>query len=305
MKTTPSFMDLFAYNLIEELWKSQVVQSKEPHKQRFSSEGQRSCLYFQTEFKEKCNNNDDNSSHVYFFDVSFEWNYKDSNMAFDSNISIKIGAMVEFPKNGDDDDGALYLQTNPLNRDYLMNFAEGICIDETGPAQIAKVFLEALETCIVKQCHLKQQQDDNGTSSEVSIQIINYHPGLEQNVRFFNVRTHDYRKGYVGSTALGLFPKNQWFHSNTSSMDIFREFWHQHFLDECSKAKNPIITHTMISSINNGRLQEKEKDGSPVATTSVVGGTQGNKRSIMKLQPLHGVIRCKKKKPSKLVYETI
>lgn len=293
-------MDLFAHHLIEELWKNQIVQSKEPQKQRFSSEGQRSCLYFRTEFKEKCNHDD--STHVYFFDVSFEWNDNDS------NISIQIGAMVEFQKSGGCDGGALYLQTNPLNREYLMNFAEGICIEETGPFQMAKVFLEALETCKVKQCHLKvQQQDDNGTLSlEVSSQIILYHPGLEQNVRFFDVNTHDYRTGYVGSTALGLFPKNQLFHSNTSSIKMFREFWSQHFLDACSKVKNPIITHAMISSTKNGFLQEKEKDGPLEATTAVTGGTQGgNKRSTMTVQPLHGVIRCKKKKPRKLVYETM
>lgn len=312
MNAKPSFMDVFAYSLIEDLSKSKSLQSKEPQRSRphgSSSEGQSlTSLYVPTEFKEKCNKTDgDNNKdfHVYFFDITFEWSHDNTDVtSFDSIIPIKLGAMVEYPSGG-----ALYLQTNPLNREYLMNFAEGICIEETGPVQMAKVFLEAFETCIVKECSMVTRDDDNnnsnGASLGVSIQIIHYHPGLEQNVKFFEVHTNDYRKGYIGPISLCLF-KTHLFCPNPNSFELFQDFWSKSFVGKCSTVDGDIQERTIAMHVNplslsteNGCLQEEEKKD----------GTQSNKRSMMVIRnvpPLHGVIRCKKKKKSgKLVYETM
>jgi hypothetical protein len=161
---------------------------------------------------------------------------------------------------------------------------------------------------------LVTQDDDNnssnGASLGVSIQIIHYHPRLEQNVKFFEARTNDYRKGYIGPISLCLF-KTHLFRPNPYSFELFQDFWSKSFVGKCStvdgdiqermEAKGTIAIHVnhLSFSTENDCLQEEEKKD----------GTQSNKRSMMMMRnvpPLHGVIRCKKKKKSgKLVYETM
>jgi len=338
MKGKPSFMDLFSYHLMQDLWNNDSIKCKEQRKYHSSDEDGTTAttntnttsslsfsFHFSTEFRTK-ENKSNKHCHVYFWDITFELNHADDVVSthtphdlIDSKISIRLGALIEFQK------GALYIQTNPLNKNYLMSFADGICIEDTGPIQMAKVFLEAFEACVIKECTLVVAEKD-GTST-VSIQMVHYHPGLNQNVRLFHAQVNDYRTGYVGPISLNLFETHV-FHPTLRSMELFQDWWSQHFIiDQCSnsveedifnkepdsKAKNqsndtrilPSVTHT------NPLWNEEQNDGThhvtatTATTTSSSSSAQPTKRPRMNAQPLHGVIRYKKKKKSKLIYETM
>jgi hypothetical protein len=319
---------------MHDLWNSDSIKCKEQRKYHSSDDDDSNSnttsslslsFHFSTEFKTK-ENKSNNHCHIYVWDITFELNHADDVAStrtphdlIDSKISIRLGALIEFQK------GALYIQTNPLDQNYLMSFADGICIEDTGPIQMAKVFLEAFEACIIKECNLVVVEKD-GTST-VSIQMVHYHPGLDQNVRLFHAQVNDYRTGYVGSIPLNLF-ETHLCHPTLRFMELFQDWWSQHFImDQCfssvgedistmepdAKAKNQCNDTRILSPVThtNPLWNEEQNDGThhvtAITTITTTSSTQPKKRPRINAQPLHGVLRSKKKKKktSKLIYETM
>ena len=165
-KSCPTFMDLFGSQLISNLIGIETFQSK--LSSLSSKDGKRviddsNRLYWRTKVVPMSTSEYSPSGHVFFLDVSVEFNMKKRNDDDLPKVQTRLGALVNRYKQNnirdqfcddtmidDHDDDCNhcihYIQTNIVTKETLEKYANDIQIDmtATGPTEIANIISNAL-----------------------------------------------------------------------------------------------------------------------------------------------------------------